>query len=403
MKTTIALLAAIVIALSLVTGCDDDSFAPANYTYKLVAAYPALTFAQPVDFQNAGDGSDRVFVVERHGIIKVFENDAAVTEAKTFLDVSGVVQSGGLEQGLLGLAFHPDYVTNGRFFVYYTVAGGDNRLSRFEVSAANPDSTDQSTETVLMTFTKTAGNHNGGQIAFGPDGFLYVAVGDGGGAGDPDDNAQDLTNVFGAILRLDVDSNALGNYGIPDTNPFALNINGYRPEIYAYGLRNPWRFSFDPVTGWLYAGDVGQGTWEEIDIINIGGNYGWDCFEGAHVYDADGTDPGAPSPVCDTLKTAIDPIYEYIHADGNVSVTGGHVYRGPTVTSLEGVYVFADYNTGLIWGIEYDGTGVSPVIDIADCPVRLSSFGVDEANELYVCGYDGVLPTRIYKLEQTAE
>ncbi len=401
----IILLAAVLAALPLAAGCDDDSVAPGSYIYQLVAAYPNLTFVQPVDFQNAGDGSGRVFVVERRGTVRVFENEASVAAARTFLDVSGNVHSAGLEQGLLGLAFHPDYATNGRFFVYYTVAGGDNRLSRFEVSATNPDSTDQSTETVLMTFTKTAGNHNGGQLAFGPDGFLYVAVGDGGGAGDPNDNAQDLTNVFGTILRLDVDSNSQGNYGIPDTNPFVFNIKGYRPEIYAYGLRNPWRFSFDPVTGRLYAGDVGQARWEEIDIIDIGGNYGWDCFEGAHEYDADGTDPGAPSPMCDTLKTAINPIYEYPHdADGNVSVTGGHVYRGPTITSLEGVYVFADYNTGLIWGIEYDGSSASPVIDIADSPGRISAFGVDEDGELYICDFDpSGEATRVYKLKQTTE
>jgi len=409
MKTTLFLMVAVVIAMAAVASCDDDDGGtagtppPGNYIYQLVDAYPNLTFVQPVDFQNAGDGSDRVFVVERRGIIKVFENDAAVTEAKTFLDISAIVESGNGEQGLLGLAFHPDYGSNGRFFVYYTVPGADNRLSRFEVSAANADSADQTTEAVLMTYSKSSVNHNGGQIAFGPDGFLYVAIGDGGAAGDPNDNAQDLTSILGTILRLDVDANSMGNYGIPVTNPFAINIKGYRPEIYAYGLRNPWRFSFDSVTGRLYAGDVGQAKWEEIDIVTIGGNYGWDCFEGAHEYDADGTDPGAPSPVCDTLKTAIDPIYEYAHADGNASVTGGHVYRGPTVTSLEGVYLFADYSTGLIWGIEYDGSSVSPVIDIADSPARISSFGLDEAGELYVCEYDFGSATGIFKLKQTTE
>jgi glucose/arabinose dehydrogenase len=403
MKTFVPYAAAALLSLSSLAGCDDDGAAPDPgpppvYSYELQDAFPNLTFVRPVDIQNAFDGSDRLFVVEKQGLIRVFDNDAAVGATDTFLDISNRVRSSGSEQGLLGLAFHPDYRTNGYFFVYYTIASNENRLSRFQVSGGNPDSADPSSEAVLLEFPKagSATNHNGGQVAFGDDGYLYVSVGDGGGGGDPDDNGQDLTTLLGSILRLDVDSQALGNYGIPITNPFAINVKGYRPEIYAYGLRNTWRFSFDPVTGWLWAGDVGQGNWEEINVVEVGGNYGWDCYEGAHEY--------TTKALCDTLRVNIDPIYEYDHSDGNVSVTGGHVYRGPKLSSLTGVYVFADYSSGRIWGITYDGQNVSPASDLFDAAFRISTFGVDEANELYLCEYStGGSPTRIYKLKQIAD
>jgi glucose/arabinose dehydrogenase len=388
--------------ITLAAGCDDDGSAPPpgpapDYSYELEQAFPKLTFASPVDIQNAGDGTDRLFVVEKQGIIRVFANDDTATTTAAFLDISGRVKSSGSEQGLLGLAFHPDYSTNGTFFVYYTIDTDENRLSRFQVSAGDPDAADPTSETVLLELPKagTNRNHNGGQVVFGGDGYLYVSVGDGGGGGDPDNNAQDLTTLLGAILRLDVDSNALGNYGIPPTNPFAFSSNEYRPEIYAYGLRNTWRFSFDPATGWLWAGDVGQGIWEEIDIVASGGNYGWDCYEGAAVYASNN------NPVCDTLRVNIDPIYQYQHTAEDVSVTGGHVYRGPSLTSLVGVYVFADYNSGRLWGLTYDGTNVSFLGELLDAPFRISTFGVDEANELYLCEYSG--NGRVYKLKQVAE
>jgi glucose/arabinose dehydrogenase len=394
-RASVALVLLTFFMLPVAGGCEKPS-SPPSYSYRLQAAFPNLTFVQPVDVQNAGDGTNRLFVVEKPGVVKVFPNDQAVASAKTFLDIAAKVVSGGLEQGLLGLAFHPDFETNGYFFVYYTIAGNDNRLSRFQVSAGNPDSADAGTEAVLLEFAKTAANHNGGQLAFGPDGYLYVGVGDGGGAGDPDENGQDLTTLLGTMLRLDVDSQDLGNYGIPSTNPFGFSIHGYRPEIYAYGLRNPWRFSFDPATGWLWAGDVGQSLWEEIDIIEIGGNYGWNCYEGTHVY--------ATSLLCDTLAVQIDPIYEYPHGAGNVSVTGGHVYRGPTVSSLTGTYVFADYNSGRIWGIRYDIAGVTPAFELLDSDYKISAFGVDEASELYVCDIDAAgSPTHIYRLIRVAD
>jgi glucose/arabinose dehydrogenase len=328
----------------------------------------------------------------------VFDNDPAVQNAKTFLDISSRVTSGG-ERGLLGLAFHPDYETNGYFFIYYSPdPGTTTRLARFQVSAANPDSANDGSEVVLLDIPQQYGNHNGGQLAFDPDGYLCIAVGDEGSFGDPNDNAQDLTDLHGSILRVDVDSQALGNYGIPSSNPFAVNIKGYRPEIYAYGLRNPWRFSFDPVNGRLWAGDVGQNLWEEIDVIIRGGNYGWDCREGMHDYDA-----SRQSPVCDTVSTAIDPVHEYPRGGGG-SVTGGHVYRGPMVSSLRGVYIFADYISGQIWGLEYDGQQATSVTELIDTNFRISSFGVDENNELYFCAYDfNGGPSQIYMLKQVAE
>jgi glucose/arabinose dehydrogenase len=403
MKASIAPTLLVLPILAVMMGCDDgDAPPPAgpppNYAYEVVAAFPNLNFVRPVDIQHAGDGSDRLFVVEQRGVISVFDNDPAVQSAKTFLDISGRVTSGG-ERGLLGLAFHPDYETNGYFFIYYSPAPGTTtRLARYQVSAANPDSADDGSEAVLLDIPQDYRNHNGGQLAFDPDGYLCIGVGDEGSAGDPKDNAQDLTDIHGAVLRVDVDSNALGNYGIPPTNPFALNIKGYRPEIYAYGLRNPWRFSFDPVTGLMWLGDVGQSAWEEIDIIVSGGNYGWDCREGMHEYN-----PSEQSAVCDTVSNAIEPVHEYPRG-ANASVTGGHVYRGPTVTSLRGVYVFGDYISGQIWGLEYNGQTVTSVADLIDTDFRISSFGVDQDNELYICAYDFQGGnTQIYKLVQVAE
>ena len=348
----------------------------------LEMAFPKLTFDQPVDLQNAGDGSDRLFVVEQDGRIEVFANVDTISTSKTFLDIASRVVSSG-ERGLLGLAFHPNYQSNGYFFVYYSPNPGvETRLSRFQVSG-DPDAADAGSEVILLDIAQQYSNHNGGQIAFGPDGYLYVGVGDEGDSGDRNDNAQDLTTLHGSILRIDVDSQGMGNYGIPPTNPFAINIKNYRPEIFAYGLRNPWRFSFDDATGRLWVGDVGQNAWEEIDIVEIGGNYGWDCREAAHPFD-----PARRSAVCDTVKGLIDPIWEYDQLSGDRSVTGGHVYRGNSVPVLAGVYVYADYMSGRVWGLNYNGTTVTSNVELFELSFTISSFGVDEAGELYLCGYD---------------
>jgi glucose/arabinose dehydrogenase len=389
----------------LALACEDDQVSPGEppppteHEYELVVAFPGLAFHKPVDVQHAGDGTDRLFVVEQRGVIKVFVNADSVSVAKTFLDVSSRVTSGG-ERGFLGLAFHPDYQINGFFFVYYTPnPGSTTRVSRFQVSAGDPDAADSRSETILINIPQDYVNHNGGQIAFGPDRYLYVAVGDEGGGGDPKDNAQNLESLHGSILRIEVDSQALGNYGIPPDNPFAVNTKNYRPEIYAYGLRNPWRFSFDPVTGRLWAGDVGQNAWEEIEIIERGGNYGWDCREGANEFDQN-----QRSALCDTVSGIIDPVWEYSQVNGDRSVTGGHVYRGPTVSSLIGVYIYADYISERIWGLHYDGAPATANVELVDADFRISAFGVDESGELYLCEHDpsGSAPAdqQIYKLKQ---
>jgi glucose/arabinose dehydrogenase len=399
-----AIILCVLLAVPAVSGCDDDAGSPGDpgapdtttYDYELTEAFPGVSFTRPIDLQHAGDGTDRLFVVEQAGVIKVFVNADTVSTAKTFLDISSRTTFIG-ERGLLGLAFHPDYATNGYFFVYYSPsATGGTRVSRFEASAGDPDDAEEGSEFVLMDIAQDYPNHNGGQIAFGPDDYLYIAVGDEGLGGDPKDNAQDLTTLHGSILRIDVDSQGAGNYGIPPTNPFFGNPDGFREEIYAYGLRNPWRFSFDPVTDLLWAGDVGQGSWEEIDIIVSGGNYGWDCREGMHTYNT-----SQQSAVCDTVQGLIDPVWEYQNAGDDISVTGGHVYRGPTATSLVGDYIYADYGSARVWALTVAADTVASNFELSgeDPTLRISSFGVDEQNELYICGYiDG----KIYMLRQTA-
>jgi glucose/arabinose dehydrogenase len=386
----------------MLAGCDDGE-SPGSpgtapvYAYELEDAFPALAFDNAVDLQNAGDGSNRLFVVEKAGRVLVFANADTVASARTFLDITGRVANDGLEKGLLGLAFHPDYASNGYFFVYYTSPAAVVRVSRFAASAADPDSAVAGSERVLLDIPHPLSNHNGGQLAFGPDGYLYVAVGDGGGGGDPDDNGQDRSTLLGAILRIDVDSAAMGNYGIPPDNPFAGNSDGYREEIFAWGLRNPWRFSFDPVTGRLWAGDVGQRRFEEINIVASGGNYGWDCREGAHEYGTGPGDPGAPSAVCPS-PDMIDPVWEYGRDLGN-SVTGGHVYRGKALTSLTGTYICADFGSGRIWSLDPNGSGPATGTQIQTAPFLVSSFGVDESRELYVVEFD--TGGGIFRLAQT--
>lgn len=267
--------------------------------YSTTDAFPNLTFDQPVDLRNAGDGTNRLFVVEQAGIIRVFENDASADTLKVFLDIRGSVACCG-ELGLLGLVFHPDYETNGYFFVYYTVSEGTpfrDRLSRFQVSGADPDDADESSERILVELDDDFPNHNGGGLCFGGDGYLYVSTGDEGDGGDPHENAQDRSRLFGKVLRLDVNQNVdvVPYHGIPADNPFVGNTSGYREEIFAWGLRNPWRMSYDAVTDRIWVGDVGQGSFEEIDIIESGKNYGWDCREGAHNYIGP---PDGPSSAC---------------------------------------------------------------------------------------------------------
>lgn len=393
--------------LLLMAACEDDNPAEpggpvpppdAEYTYALVDAFPNLTFSRPVDIRNAGDGSDRLFVVEQSGVIRVFANVDTIAASTVFLDITASV-AGPLrsELGLLGLAFHPDYASNGYFFVYYTIGpsgGRASRLARFTVSA-DPNVADAGSERVLLEFPQEFDNHNGGGMCFDGDGYLCLGVGDEGSGGDPNENAQNPATLYGSILRLDVDQNVdtPPYHAIPPDNPFAGG--GGRPEIYAYGLRNPWRVSYDAVGDRLWAGDVGQGAYEEIDVIVNGGNYGWDCREGAHAYSG----PGAPSPACAGAAGLIDPVFEYPRSDGS-SITGGYVYRGPTLTSLSGRYVYADYISGVIWALATAAPYQTTVL--RNTSHFLSTFGVAEDGELFVASHfsDGAV-TRLHRITQT--
>jgi glucose/arabinose dehydrogenase len=325
----------------------------------------------------------------------VFENRSDVTLSTGFLDISDrVLYQSQSELGLLGLAFHPHYETNGYFFVYYT-AGNPRRerVSRFQVSF-DPSVADPSSEKILLEFADDYPNHNGGAMCFGPDGYLYIAVGDEGGAGDPDNNAQDLARPFGKILRIDVDQSvsAPPYHGIPADNPYAGNASGYREDIWAYGFRNPWRISFDAPTGRLFAADVGQKTWEEIDIVEKGGNYGWDCREGRADYDER---ENASSPLCASAAGFNEPIFVYGRSEGS-SVTGGYVYRGPGLPSLAGRYIYGDFSSGRIWALDASGASNSLLIETG---MFLSTFGVAEDGELLVAAYfaDGTA-TALYHL-----
>ena len=358
--------------------------------YEVIKAFPNLTFENPVDLQAPGDGSNRIFIVEQTGIIKSFQNNPEITSSKIFLDIRDRVTSGG-EMGLLGLAFHPDFINNGFFYVDYTSTNPDRHtvVSKFKVSSFNPDSADVNSEEILLTQTQPFANHNGGKVAFGPDGYLYISFGDGGSGGDPYNNGQNLSTFLGKILRIDVGSKSGNlNYSIPPSNPFAGNSSGYKEEIYAYGLRNPWRYSFDFTTNKLWCADVGQDQWEEIDTIQKGKNYGWSIMEGKHCY--------KPSFNCDTTGLMF-PIWEYSHDSGNCSITGGFVYRGSSATGLAGKYIYADYCTSNIWAL--DAVGTSPRNEfLLKAPGLITAFGIDQNNELYFCNFDG----SIYKFKSSA-
>lgn len=366
---------------------------PAPSGAALERAFPRLTFTRPVDLQNAGDGSNRIFVVEQKGRILVFPNDQNVPQSKLFLDIIARVKSTGNEEGLLGLAFHPDFKHNGWFFVDYTkpTAGpgvSQTTISRFKVSAGDPDAADPASETIILQITQPYENHNGGQIVFGPDGYLYIAMGDGGSGGDPQGNAQNRRALLGKILRIDVDHPAGGlNYGIPPDNPFTGNLQGWREEIWTWGMRNPWRFSYDRETDRWWCGDVGQNLYEEVDILRKGCNYGWNVMEGTHCY--------SPSSGCDTTGLTF-PLLDYGRSVG-ACVTGGFVYRGSRAPELTGAYIYGDYVSGRVWALRYDGTRVTENVELTGTG-NISSFGVDEKRELYLCEFDG----HLYRFAQSS-
>ncbi|MEE9130133.1 MAG: PQQ-dependent sugar dehydrogenase [Phycisphaerales bacterium] len=362
-------------------------------TVGLSRAFPRLTFTRPVYLTHAGDGSNRLFVLDQRGRILVFENRSDVSAAQEFLDIRPIVRMRHNEEGLLALAFHPKYAENGRFYVYYSASDPlRGVLSRFSVSGDDPDRADPSSEQVILEVEQPWGNHNGSTVLFGPDGYLYMSLGDGGAANDPHNNGQDLSTLLATIIRIDVDHReADRNYAIPKDNPF-VNRPGARGEIWAYGLRNIWRMSFDRETGDLWGGDIGQNKFEEIDLIVKGGNYGWNIREGKHDF--------KPRESAEPL---IDPVVEYGRREG-ISVTGGYVYRGDRIPQLRGAYIYADYASGKIWALRYRDGEVTAhrEIFVGSRRAYITSFGEGPDGEMYIVAFDHLdgrgSPGRIYRL-----
>ena len=357
---------------------------PADLT--LAFSQVASGLASPTVITHAGDGSGRLFLVEQPGIIRIVRAGTLLTEP--FLDISARVVPGG-ERGLLGLAFPPDFAAKGYFYVNYTRAGdGATVVSRFLVSPDNPDLALAGQEAVILVVEQPFANHNGGQLAFGPDGFLYVALGDGGSGGDPQGHGQNLATLLGTLLRLDVESGT-EPYGIPPDNPY-LGNPAARDEIWASGLRNPWRFSFDRLSGDLFVADVGQNRWEEINFQAAGAaggaNYGWKIFEGHDCFD--------PAAGCEPPPAYANPIFVYGHSLG-CSVTGGYVYRGSAIAALVGDYLFGDFCSGRIWRLGRTTAGWEAE-QLAETDFRISTFGEDETGELYLADY---LRGVIYRLD----
>lgn len=346
---------------------------------EIVQAFPELRIARPIVVTHANDGSNRLFVASQIGKIYCFENKADVTEPNLYLDIEESVRyiDKENEEGLLGFAIHPNYKKNGQFFLFYTTTDEPHVsvISRFTVSSTDPSKADPDSEVELMRIPQPFWNHNGGTLAFGHDGYLYIALGDGGKANDPFKNGQNLATLNGSVLRIDVDKKSKDhNYAIPADNPF-VGLKEARPEIYAYGFRNVWRLSFDRETGALYAADVGQNIWEEINIVVKGGNYGWNLREAKHKFGDNG------SEASDKL---IDPIFEY-HHDVGKSITGGHVYRGSAVPSLKGMYMYADYVSGKVWALEHTPSGkILGNHEIKSMNLPIITFGEDEQGEVYL-------------------
>jgi len=358
---------------------DENPVSTVTGTYKLTPAFTNLSFNTPIELTSPNDNTNRIFVVNQKGIIHVFPNQSDVQTASSFLDITARVASGG-EKGLLGLAFHPNYKSNRYFYVNYTRGNPlETVISRFKVSSSDPNVADPGSELVLLTYSQPFENHNGGKLAFGNDGYLYIATGDGGSGGDPGNRAQNKKELLGKILRIDV-NNTSGNmnYAIPQDNPYKGNTDGNREEIYAYGLRNPWRFSFDHQTGALWAGDVGQNRVEEVDIIEKGGNYGWRIMEGNECYN---------STTCDQANL-VAATWSYAQgSETGKSVTGGYVCRDNNLINLKGRYIYGDYVSGNIWALTYTGKNAVKNELIAHLDGGLSSFGEDSNSNLYVLDY----------------
>ena len=387
------------LALANVGGCDGGGDVatmsppppPAPTGIQITSVYPALAFTNAVLAIQAPGDDARWFVVEQAGRVLAFDNIDTVTATSELIDISARVQDGG-ERGLLGMAFDPQFASNGRVYLYYTRDNGQLQSVLAAYTSADGGATlAPASETMLLTVDQPFDNHNGGHLAFGPDGMLYVALGDGGSSGDPQDNAQNTRKLLGKLLRIDVSGGT--DYAIPTDNRWFGNArctNGVSagaeecPEIHAYGLRNPWRFSFDGSTGDLWAGDVGQGDWEEVDRIVAGGNYGWRFREGAHCFN-----PPSGCPTENNGDALVDPDAEYDHGLGS-SVTGGYVYRGTSIGSLLGRYVFGDFGSGRIFA-HTPGSGDLAPEELLDTTLSISSFGLGEDAEIYVVDYQGGL------------
>jgi uncharacterized repeat protein (TIGR03806 family) len=362
------------------TQCIAPADAATPSAIRLLTPYPNLPSLNPLVglYQAPGDNS-AWYAVEQSGQVVRFANNPAVSSVSSFIDIQDRVDYGG-EKGLLGLAFHPNYALNGYVYLSYTASpasGLESRLSRFTLDTAS-QTLDAASEQIILRVSQPFSNHNGGQIAFGPDGRLYIGLGDGGSGGDPNGNGQNPATLLGAMLRIDVGDGS-GGYTIPPDNPFVSG--GGAPEVYAYGLRNPWRWSFDRQGGALWVGDVGQNAYEEVDIVTRGGNYGWNVMEGNHCY--------SPATGCDQ-SSLILPVAEYDHTQG-IAVTGGYVYRGSEVPFLSGQYLYGDYGSGLIWALEANGAGGYVATQLLDTTLNISSFAEDLNGELYVLNLGGTI------------
>lgn len=343
---------------------------------------PVVTgLSRPIGITNAGDGRGILYVIEKAGVNRMVQNGTLLPDP--FLDIRSLIRSSGGEQGLLGLAFHPNYTQNGFFYVDYTDINGNTVIAQFSNSSTSPQlipSSDKTSQVILLQILQPYANHNGGQLAFGPDGYLYIGMGDGGSEGDPHAYGQSVQTLLAKILRIDVDHG--DPYAIPTNNPY-VNGGGL-PEIWAIGLRNPWRFSFDSKTGDLYIGDVGQDLWEEIDFLpasftSIPANFGWSIREGLHPYKNTPDDTGTP---------LIDPVYEYSH-DLGCAVIGGYVYRGTVLPDFNGIYLMGDNCSGSVWGLIGTGDGVFKGQALFQTGLNISSFGVDESGEIYFADLGG--------------
>ncbi len=383
MRGTVVSLVSLAVAASMLGACNDSTSSrevpppPPDSTAQIVLTPVATGLSSPL-YLTAPAGDPRLFVVEKTGAIRIVKDGALLPTP--FLDLSGAVSNGG-EQGLLSMAFHPDYATNGFFYVDYTDLDGNTQVVRYGVQAGNPDAADPASAKTILTVEQPFANHNGGLLLFGPDGKLYIGLGDGGSGGDPLGNGQSLGTLLGKILRIDVDAG--DPYAVPADNPFVGHA-GARGEIWAYGLRNPWRFAFDAESDRLYIADVGQGAWEEVDVVPAGDggrNFGWNIMEGAHCYNASS---------CDQTSLTL-PVLEYSHADG-CSITGGFVYRGSLAPAVRGQYFYSDYCSGFLRSFTFDGTAATDTTtwDVGDIG-NVQSFGEDAAGELYILSTNGTV------------